>query len=293
MNIFPFGAPSLARLAAESGRPEPIGLLAGAGRFPIYFAEKARAAGIPVICAGIRGMADPILESICDRFFWRRLAGVGGVIRGFRREGVRRWTMAGKVHKVMAFSAWRYLNLLPDLRTLYVWLRTLRHDRRDDAIMLTMIDEFAKDGLACESALELCPELLVRAGTLTRRSPTIEEEADMRFGWDMAREMGRLDIGQSVMVRERVVIAVEAIEGTDAAIRRAGELSRRGFVVVKVAKPEQDMRFDVPTIGTATIETIHQAGGTALAIEANRTIILDEEETVALADRYGISIVAR
>src|SRR5204863_7276328 len=128
---------------------------------------------------------------------------------------------------------------------------------------------------------------------LTRRAPRSAEQADIRFGWDLAKEMGRLDVGQSVAVKEMAVLAVEAIEGTDQAIARAGELCRRGgFVVVKVAKPQQDMRFDVPTVGCATIETLHQAGGRVLAVEAGKTILLDEPATIALADRYGIAVVA-
>lgn len=157
-----------------------------------------------------------------------------------------------------------------------------------------MIDEFQSVGLECVSALDLCPELLVREGILTRRRPTTTEEKDIAFGWELAREMGRLDVGQSVMVCDRAVLAVEAIEGTDQAIHRAGLLCPRGgFVVVKVAKPGQDRRFDVPTVGKQTIESMHSAGGRVLAIEAGQTIVLDETETVALADRYGISIAAR
>ena len=156
-----------------------------------------------------------------------------------------------------------------------------------------LIDEFASDGLTCTSALELCPELLVNPGVLTRRKPTAAEEIDIQFGWQMAKEMGRLDVGQSVVVSDRVVLAVEAIEGTDRAIARAGELCRAGgFVVVKVAKPQQDMRFDVPTIGVSTIETIKKAGGKVLAVEANKTILLDREQTIAAADRSGITITA-
>ena len=156
-----------------------------------------------------------------------------------------------------------------------------------------MIAEFERDGLRFGSALDYCPELLVRTGLLTRRAPTAFEERDIAFGWELAKDMGRLDVGQSVAVHERAVLAVEAIEGTDQAIARAGRLCRRGgFVVVKVAKPQQDMRFDVPTVGCATIETMHQARARVLAIEAGKTILLDEAATVALADRYGIAIVA-
>lgn len=285
---------SRSRPLGEIPGPEPMGLLAGAGHFPIRFAEKARQVGVPVVCIGIRGMADPVLRALCDRFYWSRLGALGRAIRCLKRERVRRWTMAGKVHKVQAFSPYRYLTLVPDLRMLRFWFSRRRRDNRDDSLLLGFIAEFEKEGLVCESALDLLPELLVREGMLTNREPTPREKEDIAFGWLMAKEMGRLDIGQSVMVHERVVLAVEAIEGTDLAIRRAGELcSGRGFVVVKVAKPRQDMRFDVPTVGTDTIESIHAAGGRVLAVEAGKTILLDEEETIARANRYGISIVAR
>jgi UDP-2,3-diacylglucosamine hydrolase len=274
---------------------EPIGLIAGWGRFPVLFAEKAHSLNIPVVCVGIRGMADrDALEPHCHRFYWSRLASLSRPIRCFKREGVRRWTMAGKVFKVKVFSPARWLTLLPDLRMIRFWFFRRRADNADDTLTLALIDEFAREGLACTSALDLCPELLVRRGVLTRRPPTAREEADIEYGWQLAKEMGRLDVGQSVAVRERAVLAVEAIEGTDAAIRRAGELCPAGgFVVVKVAKPHQDMRFDVPTVGPSTIGSIKAAGGKVLAIEAEKTILLDEAETVRLADEAGISIVAR
>jgi UDP-2,3-diacylglucosamine hydrolase len=274
---------------------EPIGLIAGWGRLPVLFAEKAKSLGIPVICVGIRGMADrAALEPHCHKFFWTRLAAMNRPVRCFKRQGVRRWTMAGKVFKVKLFSASRWFTLLPDLRMIRFYFFRKRPDNADDTLTLALIDEYARDGLVCTSALELCPELLVRPGLLTRRPPTSREEADIEYGWHLAKEMGRLDIGQSVAVRERAVLAVEAIEGTDAAIRRAGELCRAGgFVVVKVAKPQQDMRFDVPTVGPSTIESIKVAGGRVLAIEAEKTILIDEAETIRLADGAGITIVAR
>jgi DUF1009 family protein len=273
---------------------EPIGLIAGWGRFPVLFAERAHSAGIPVVCVGIRGMADrAAIEPYCHRFFWTRLASLSRPIRCFRHEGVRRWTMAGKVFKVRMFSPGRWLTLLPDLRMIRFWFRP-RADNADDTLTLALIDEFAREGLVCTSALDLCPELLVRPGVLTRRHPTSREAADIEYGWHLAKEMGRLDVGQSVAVRDRAVLAVEAIEGTDAAIRRAGELCPTGgFVVVKVAKPQQDMRFDVPAVGPKTIESIQAAGGKVLAIEADKTILIDEAETIRLADAAGIAILAR
>jgi DUF1009 family protein len=273
---------------------EPIGLIACAGRFPIAIARKAREVGIPVVCVGIAGMADPELTTVCHRFRWLRRLSLGFIIRTFRRGGVRRWSMAGKFHKHVLFRPWRWLQLLPDWRLVRFWLTRRRTDTRDDALLLGLIDEFRAEGMECVSPTDLCPELLVREGVLTRRRPTAAEERDLTFGWAIAKEMGRLDVGQSVMVKEGAVLAVEAIEGTDAAILRAGELcGRNGFVVVKVAKPRQDMRFDVPTVGVTTVETMRKSGATALAIEAGRTILLDEVETVGLADRYGIAIVSR
>lgn len=274
---------------------EPVGLLACAGRFPIIFAEKAREAGIPVVCVGVKGMADPVLQEICTSFTWLGRASLGGVIRPFHRGGVRRWTMAGKFHKhLIIYHPWRWFRFIPDWRMVrFYFLNRKRKANNDDSLLLGLIAEMRAEGLECVSALDLCPELLVKEGVLTRRKPNTAELRDIEMGWHLAREMGRLDVGQSVMIRERAVLAVEAIEGTDSAIKRAGELcSHRGFVVVKVAKPEQDRRFDVPAVGTQTIETMRAAGATALAIEAGRTILLDEAATVALADRYGIAITS-
>ncbi|QDU21118.1 LpxI family protein [Urbifossiella limnaea] len=273
--------------------PEPVGLLACAGRFPIIFAEKAREAGVPVVCLGVRGMADPVLKDLCAEFRWMPRASLGFMIHTFRRAGVRRFTMAGKFHKHQLLKPWMLVRFLPDWRMLRFWFFGSRRANNDDSILLGLIQEFRSHGLDCVSPLELCPELLVREGLLTRRRPTANEELDIRVGWALAREMGRLDVGQSVMIRNRAVVAVEAIEGTDRAILRAGELcGGTGFVVVKVAKPAQDMRFDVPTVGVQTIESMRAAGGKVLAIEAGKTILIDEAETVALADRYGIAVTA-
>lgn len=286
--------PAFAPAAPAFAARTPVGLIAGAGRFPVLFAEKARAAGVPVVCVGIAGMADPVLRDLCPHFRWLRRMSIGFCIRTFQAGGATRWTMAGKLHKHLLLRPWRWLQLLPDYRAARLWYLRQKADRRDDSLLLALIAEFRSEGLECASALDLCPELLVKPGVLTRRAPTAAEERDIAFGWGMAKEMGRLDVGQSVMVRESVVLAVEAVEGTDQAILRAGGLcGRNGFVVVKVAKPQQDMRFDVPTVGETTVDTMRRAGATALAIEAGRTIFLDEAATVALADRHGIAITAR
>jgi UDP-2,3-diacylglucosamine hydrolase len=272
---------------------EAIGLLAGWGQFPIQFAAKARALGHRVVCVGIREEADPCLANEVDAFYWAGVTRLGRIIRCFKHEGVQRLVMAGKIHKTRMHQRWRWLHNLPDWRTIRFWYNRRRASNSDDHLLLSIIEEFAADGLRVESALDFCPELLVHAGILTRRPPSKAEEKDIEFGWQLAREMGRLDIGQSVAVKERAVLSVEAIEGTDRAILRAGELCPAGgFVVVKVAKPRQDMRFDVPTVGCQTIEALHQAGGRVLAVEAGKTILVDAEATIALADRYGLTIIA-
>ena len=183
---------------------------------------------------------------------------------------------------------------MPDYRALHLFFSyVFRKDRKDDTLLLAVISEFERDRLKFDSALDYCPELLVEHGFLTQRKPTTAQWHDIRFGWDIARTMGGLDIGQSIVVNDQAVIAVEAIEGTDRCIQRAGQLCRRGgMTVVKVAKPEQDMRFDVPAVGMKTIQTMHDAGARCLAIEAGMTIMLDQPEVVELADRLGIAIVA-
>ena len=277
-----------------TAKSPPIGLLAGWGRLPIIFAHKARAMGHNVVCVGLQDEASEELAPLVHKFYWTGIGKLGRMINCFKEEGVKQIVMAGKFHKVKIHTPWRIFKYLPDWRMIKAWWFTPRKDNKDDTLLLGLIAEFAKDGLTFASALDLCPELLVKPGIPTKRKPSASEEADIAFGWELAKEMGRLDVGQSVAIRERGVLAVEAIEGTDKAILRAGELCPRGgIVVVKVAKPKQDMRFDVPTVGCLTIESMKKAGATVLAIEADKTILIDEAETVALANRYGISIVAR
>ena len=271
-----------------------VGLLAGAGRFPIAFAEAAKRQGRHVYCVGVTGMAPADeLRSLCHWYAETPLARLGRTIRLFKRAKIDRVVMAGKIEKTVLFQPFRILRLLPDWRTIHMWYRYATRDHKDDTLLLAVIREFERDNIYFDSALDYCPELLVKHGFLTRRKPTDAQWRDIRFGWDLAKEMGRLDIGQSVVVNDLAVIAVEAIEGTDRTIRRAGELCRRGgFTVVKVAKPQQDMRFDVPTIGAQTIKTLQESGGRVLAIESSKTIILDQDEVIELADRLGIAIVA-
>jgi DUF1009 family protein len=270
-----------------------IGLLAGWGRFPVHFARMAQAQGYAVQCVGIIGMAaDEELAEVCDRYQPVPLARIGKAIRFFNRRRVSQAVMAGKVDKRKLFDPLRLFRLVPDWRTLVMWYGHMR-DKKDDSLLLAVIREFERDGIQFCSALDFCPELLVKHGFLTRRQPTPAQWKDIRFGWEAAKEMGRLDIGQTVVIHDSMVVAVEALEGTDECIRRSGTLCRRGgLTVVKVAKPQQDRRFDVPTIGTQTLQTMREAGARVLAIEAGMTILLDESQVIALADKMGIAIIS-
>lgn len=275
----------------------PIGLVAGWGRYPVVVAHALKAQGYEVHCVGLRGHVDDSLRNVCDSFVLSGVARIGAHIRYFHRRGVQQATLAGKIfkHKIL-LGRYGWLPLLPDLRTLRAFFPVFflgKKDRKDDTLLNVVVEEFAKSGITMAPATNFAPELLACAGTLTRRGPTASEQLDIDFGWPIAKEMGRLDIGQSVAVKGRAVVAVEAIEGTDACIRRAGELcSQGGFTIVKVAKPQQDMRFDVPTIGEGTIQALLAAGGKCLAIEAGKTIIVDQPEVIRLADRHGLTIVA-
>ncbi|MCU0723717.1 MAG: UDP-2,3-diacylglucosamine diphosphatase LpxI [Planctomycetes bacterium] len=274
----------------EAQAPDRLGLIAGYGRFPILFAQNAKRNGVRLVGFGIRHEATPELESLVERLHWVGVAQVGRLIRLLKSEGIRRAVMAGKVRKTVMFAPFRILRLMPDLRTLRLWFRRVK-DRRDDTLLGAVAGELASEGITLESSLLYCRDLLAGEGLLAGRGLTGEQGADVGFGWKLAKAMGGLDVGQSVAVKEKAVLAVEAIEGTDAAILRAGALGRAGFTVVKVSKPGQDVRFDVPAVGEDTIRTMAKAGAKVLAVEAGATLILGVEETLALAEKEGITVV--
>jgi DUF1009 family protein len=275
---------------------EPIGLLAGWGRYPIVVAETMRKCGYRVVCLGVRDHADPVLAELCDDFDWIGLGTVGGAIRRFRRAGVTRAVMAGKIHKVMFYRPGWWLRHRPDwgaVRTFYRHFVTGAKDRKDDSLLSALVNAYADAGIQFEPATHFAPELLVQAGHIAGKTLSAKQLRDVQFGWELAKQMGRLDVGQTVCVKDQAVLAVEAIEGTDECIRRAGDLCRQGgFTVVKVAKPQQDMRFDVPTVGLNTLESIAAADGRVLAIEAEQTILLDARLFHETAERLKLSVVA-
>jgi DUF1009 family protein len=273
-----------------------IGLVAGWGRYPLVVAEALRQQGYRVVGLGLRDHADPALADLCYEWQTVGLGKLGAAIRYFRRHDIAQATMAGKIHKVLLFEKFAWLKHLPDwrcVRTFYPHWVSKTKDRKDDTLLGAVVEAFAQENIRFAPATDFMPELLVKLGNLTNRAPSDAQWKDIAFAWQLAKEMGRLDVGQSVAVKGRAILAVEAVEGTDECIRRAGRLCPQGgFVVVKAAKPQQDMRFDVPTVGAGTIKTMADAGARVLAIEAGKTILLDQEEVIRLANYYRVAVVA-
>ena len=274
----------------------PIGLVAGWGAFPIEVARGAIADGHGVVCIALSDHASPSLESICDHVRWAGVGRVGTHVRYFRRHGVRRVAMAGKLFKTdILYSGpvlWKHRPDLTAVRTFGPLLFGRRKDARDDRLLSAVTDTYNRSGLTVCPATDLAPELLVNEGHLAGPTPNRSTRGDADAGWRAAKLMGGLDVGQTVTVKDGTVIAVEAIEGTDRCIERTGTLCRGGWTMVKVAKPDQDMRFDVPTVGPRTIENVAAAGGRAIVIEAGMTIVVEQPETYAAAKRLGVSLIA-
>src|SRR5215212_812835 len=261
------------------------GLIAGNGKFPFLVVEGARRAGVPLAVAAIREETDPAIERVAERVVWVGIGQLGKMIRFFKREGVRQAIMAGQVKHVQIFSG-----ALPDVRMLKLLLRLPR--RNTDALIGGVADELASEGIELIDSTYFLQDHLPPVGTLTRREPTDRERGDIEYGLEVAREIARLDLGQTIVVRARACVAVEAMEGTDAVIRRAGDLAKGKLTVVKVAKPNQDMRFDVPVVGVPTVEMMVQSGATCLCLTAGKTLIFDKEKMLALADEKKIAVVA-
>ncbi|HEY7544520.1 MAG TPA: UDP-2,3-diacylglucosamine diphosphatase LpxI [Blastocatellia bacterium] len=261
-------------------------MIAGNGRFPLLVLDGARSQGVDMAVAAIKEEAAPEIERLASRIEWVGVGQLGRLISFFKREQVTHAVMAGQVKHHQIFR----LNALPDLRMVRVLARLSR--KNTDSLIGAVVSELEREGITViDSTLFLQP-LIARSGVMTRRAPSKEELSDIDYGLEVAREVARLDLGQTLCVKDRAVIAVEAMEGTDAVISRAGQITgNRSFVVVKVAKPNQDMRFDVPVVGLATIRAMISSGATALHVSASKTLLFDRDELIELADSRGISII--
>lgn len=262
------------------------GLIAGNGRFPFLVLEGARDRGVEMVVAAIKEETSPDIERAAASVEWVGVGQLGRLIRFFKREQVTHAIMAGQVKHHQIFR----LNALPDLRMVRLLARLTT--RNTDSLIGAVADELAREGVTLIDSTSFLEPLLAVEGVMTRRAPNKQEQSDIDFGLEMAREVARLDLGQTIAVKDRAVVAIEAMEGTDSVIARAGEITAgRHFVVIKVAKPNQDMRFDVPVIGVPTIEAMIRAGATAIHVTARKTLLFDRSELVALADKQGIAVV--
>ena len=270
----------------------PLGLIAGEGRLPVLTAEGMRLRDRRVVCVGLRDQYAGELPGRCDVFSSAGIIQLGRWIRHLRRAGVSEAVMVGRVNKVRMYDPLYLVRQMPDLRAARLWFGRLRHDKRNDAILTAIADELAGEGITLIDSTEYIPEHLADVGVMTKRGPSAAQQADIEFALPIISRMGDLDIGQSIAVKDREVIAVEAIEGTDRMIERAGQLcSRGGWTLIKIAKPDQDMRFDVPTIGLNTIEKLKKHGAGCLAVQSQTTIMVDKPQVLEAAEREGVAVV--
>ncbi|MCK4619799.1 MAG: UDP-2,3-diacylglucosamine diphosphatase LpxI [Desulfobacterales bacterium] len=265
-----------------------IGLIAGSGQFPIIFSKKAKSKGFSVYAAAFLNEADKSLEDHVDEIEWMHLGQLKRLINFFKKHNISEAVMMGAIRKTSIFSDLK--DLKADMKAISLFAGMIH--THDDRILSAFARTLEKEGIKIRASTFLLPDILAQEGCWTKRKPTRSEKADIDLGWKYAKEIGRLDIGQCVVVGGGSVLAVEAIDGTDATIKRGGELGNGTAVVVKVCKPNQDVRFDMPAIGAQTIRTMHEAGAKALAIEAGKAVVFDREEMIALADKFGIAIVA-
>ncbi len=262
-----------------------LGLIAGYGELPAAVAGEARAKGYEVIAVGLEPVADSSLSLFVDDIRFINVGKLGSVISFFKKSGVTEAVMAGKVPKSLLYKS----RIIPDLRTIKLFFSL--KDKSDDSILLAVAKELKDEGITLLNTTDFTSSLLAPEGLLTRQSPDEGQCKDIAFGWTIAKEIGRLDIGQTVIIKNQAVMAIEAIEGTDEAIKRGGSLAGDGAVVVKVSKPQQDMRFDVPVIGPDTLRSMREVKARVLAIETGRSIILRKEDLIKEAEEAGIVIV--
>jgi len=263
---------------------DTIGVIAGGGQFPRLFIEAAKDSGKRPVVVGFKGETDNELVASADDFCWVKLGQLGKVISFFKKNGVVETVFLGTITKTRMFR-----DVFFDFKGLALWRKIDK--RHDDAILRAIADVLEEDGITVVESTRYLSKLLFPSGVLTRKKPTGKQKEDIIFGWRMAKEIGRLDIGQCVVVRDRTVLAVESIEGTDATILRGGGLGKEKVVVVKVHKPGQDFRFDLPATGLETIESMKKAGAAVLAVEAGKSLMFDSEEVLREADEHGIVVV--
>ncbi len=264
---------------------ERIGLIAGWGELPLTIGAEARQMGYAVFAVGLEPLADKKLKDHVDEVQFINVGKLGKIISSLKKAGVAKAVLAGKVPKTLLYTS----RIIPDLRAAKILL-TLK-DKKDDTILLAFTNELKKDGIELLATTSFTDKIMATEGVMTKKKPSRRHMKDIEFGFPIAKEIGGMDIGQTIVVKERAVMAVEAIEGTDEAILRGGTLADSGAVVIKVAKPGQDLRFDVPGVGKETIRRMAEVGASVLALEPGACIIMDKEKVIQEADERGISII--
>ncbi|MFP4629125.1 MAG: LpxI family protein [Desulfohalobiaceae bacterium] len=264
---------------------EPLGILAGEGQFPVLVAQGAKSQGREVVTVAFKGHTSQEIGPWTSQLHWVYLGQLGRMISCLKQSRVREVVLAGSINKPRA------LTIRPDLQAARLLLQT--RSKNDNALFQALLHTLSKQGLQVVSPLDFVPELRTPAGLLTRRSPTQQEQTDIDFGWGLAKEIGRLDIGQCLVVKKKMVVAVEAMEGTNAAITRAGELAGPGCVVLKVFKPGQEEHIDQPALGLQTVRTMLQAKASCLVAEAGKSLFFDRPEALQLADKQGICMLGK
>jgi DUF1009 family protein len=262
-----------------------LGLIAGNGRFPLVFIEAARTEGVELIAVAHEGETPPEIATVLPAVTWVKVGELGKIITTFQHAGITQAVMAGGIHKAGALS-----HIQPDARGLAFISRL--SSLKDDVILRGVAQELESEGITVVESTHFLSALIAQEGVLTPQAPDAEQWADIRLGFAAAKEIGRWDVGQSVVVKRGTVLAVEGIEGTNVTIHRGGSLGGAGIVVVKVSKPQQDLRFDVPAVGPETITVMHEVRASVLAVEAGRTLMIDKSALLDAAARLGISVVA-
>ena len=271
---------------------DPLGLIAGEGVFPLLVADGARKAGRKVVCAAFAGHAWQSLKDHVDVYSPVGVLRPNSWIKALKAQGVSEAIMVGRVAKDQMYDRWRYLRYIPDARALKLFWNVWRHDKRPQAFLNALIDELASAGITLIDSTKYSAEHLTERGVLTKKQPTEQQWADILAGHDICRSISKMDIGQCIAIIDRDVIAVEALEGTNAMIERAGKLCPRGgWTLIKVSNTYQDMRVDVPTIGTTTIEKLHAVKCACIVLDAGKTVMLEKQKVIELANRYKMAIV--
>ncbi len=262
-----------------------IGLISGGGQFPVLFARKAVKKGYTVIAIGFHGETDPVLAEHVDDLKLIYLGQVSKLLKYFKQHEINEVVLLGSINKTNIFK-----DIRPDFKALSFIAKNIR--THDDAILTSFADLLAKGGIQIKPSTFLLPELMTPQGCWTKRKPDKAEKKDIALGWKLAKEIGKLDIGQCIVISNGTVLAVEAIDGTDATIKRGAMLAQNnGAVIVKLSKPSQDLRFDLPSSGSQTIESMHESGASVLVLEAGKSLAFDREQMILLADKYNISIL--